>query len=566
MRAARKITVRALIRILAVLVLGLGAAGAFLSPSPFAAAPVLTEPSVRTIPYTNVHPLGANFFLDQEVEFWKKEQTLKMAHDAGLGWIKQMFAWVDIEPQKGVFWDEKYMKSTWEKFDAIVSLAEKYDLRIIARLDKPPAWAVKDPSIKSGPPRNLEDFGNYVYNVVSHYKGRIQFYQIWNEPNLAGEWQGEKVDAVRYVEMLKIAYRRAKEADPNVVILSAPLAQTLDNSGENVSDLSYLDTMYRAGAKDYFDILSANAYGFDRPPHDEPSESVLNFRRVELMHDIMVRSGDAQKPIWLNEFGWNAAPASTSPDRLTWGRVTEQQQAEYTREAIQIARTWEWLGVINLWYFRQVGQYPLDSAEYYFRLVDVDFVPRLAYQVLKDVSASLRVAGPGYHEETDPAVDYKGVDYKSGWQTILLPNASGRTVASSSTPGDSLSFVFRGTGVNLMVWKNRAGGRLIVRIDGAPAPLLPRDSSGQAYIDLLSTSGDYRENDSVARGLAPGRHTVDIRVGDASSQSGGGQSNLIDGFEVFTGDVSPWPFWSFAGMSVVGLLTIGASWFPRRRR
>lgn len=561
MRAAGKLTVRALIRILAVLVLCLGAVGAFLSPSPFMAAPSLPEPSVRTIPYTNVNPLGANFFLDQEVEFWKKEQTLKMAHDAGIGWIKQMFAWVDIEPQKGVFWDEKYMKSSWEKFDAIVSLAEKYNLHIIARLDKPPAWAVKDPSVKSGPPRNLEDYGNYVYAVVNHYKGRIQYFQIWNEPNLAGEWQGEKVDPVRYVEMLKIAYKRAREANPNAVILSAPLAQTLDDSGENLTDLSYLDTMYRAGAKNYFDVLGANAYGFDRPPQDEPSPSVLNFRRVELLRNIMVTNGDTDKPVWLNEFGWNAAPAAMSPEKLKWGRVTEQQQAENMREAFQIARRWEWLGVINLWYFRQVGQYPLDSAEYYFRLVDVDFVPRLAYQVLKDVNASLSVASPGYHEETDPAVELKG-----NWQTIMLPSASGRTVASSSTPDDSLSFAFTGTGVNLMVWKNRTGGRLLVRVDGGPASLLPRDASGQAYIDLLSTSGDYRENDPLARGLAPGRHTVQISVGGDPTQSGSGRSTLIDGFEVLTGGVSPWPFWGFVGISLVGLLAVGASWFPRRRR
>jgi len=290
-----------------------------------------------------------------------------------------------------------------------VALADKYGLRVIARVDRSPDWARRTNPSPTAPPDNLEDFGNFVYTLVSRYKGKVQFYQIWNEPNLTGEWGNRPVDVARYVELLRVAYRRAKEADPNAIILSAPLAQTLEKSEHNLNELDFLKAMYDRGAKDGFDILFANAYGFDKPPTDPPDPNVLNFQRVRLLRDIMVQNGDGDKAIWLNEFGWNTAPADFPPAKLYWGRVSEQQQAEYTAFALQITQDWDWLGVINLWFFRQVGDISAkDSAEYFFRVVDVDFTPRPVFFKLQEFSKGYEVAGPGAYQETSAAVERKG--------------------------------------------------------------------------------------------------------------------------------------------------------------
>jgi hypothetical protein len=145
----------------------------------------------------------------------------------------------------------------------------------------------------------------------------------------------------------------------------------------NHNDLIFLEQMNHAGAGDSFDILSANAFGLDRPPEDPPDPNVLNFRRVELQREIMERHGDASKPIWINEYGWNAAPASFPDEILTWERVTEAEQADYTVRGSAWARAhWPWLGVVNTWYFRQVGDIHPDRAAYYFALVDPEFDPR----------------------------------------------------------------------------------------------------------------------------------------------------------------------------------------------
>ena len=90
------------------------------------------------------------------------------------------------------------------------------------------------------PPDDLNTYGDFVGDVVTHFKGQVHYYQIWNEPNIYPEWGARSPDPAAYVRLLRIAYQRAKEADPNVVILSAPLAQTLENSTKNESDLQVL--------------------------------------------------------------------------------------------------------------------------------------------------------------------------------------------------------------------------------------------------------------------------------------------------------------------------------------
>src|SRR5205807_2256591 len=103
-------------------------------------------------------------------------------------WVRQQFPWADIEPdQKGRFVGQ-FGESTWEKYDQIVTEANRLGLELIVRLDTSPKWARLGNSHVATPPDDLIDFGDYVDAVVSRYRGRVRYYQIWNEPNLSVEW------------------------------------------------------------------------------------------------------------------------------------------------------------------------------------------------------------------------------------------------------------------------------------------------------------------------------------------------------------------------------------------
>jgi len=93
---------------------------------------------IQTMTFAQVNPYGVNTFLADDVEPWKREKTMEMIAAAGIGWIKQGFLWSEIEPARGSHWDQKWQQDAWKKYDEIVALAERYGVRIIARLDHTP--------------------------------------------------------------------------------------------------------------------------------------------------------------------------------------------------------------------------------------------------------------------------------------------------------------------------------------------------------------------------------------------------------------------------------------------
>jgi hypothetical protein len=526
--------------------------------------------ATRTIPNTDVNPYGANFFLAREVEPWKRKRTVELAQQAGLGWAKQQFAWAEIEPlRKGEFVDPVSGESSWTKFDEIVALYRDHGLQVIARLDRAPEWARLADTRPETPPTNLADLGDFVYDFVKHFQGRVQYIQIWNEPNIYPEWGEQAVDPVAYTDMLRIAYQRAKEADPNVRVLSAPLAITLGEphpepgKWRSMPDLDYLEAMYQAGAGEYFDVLSANAFGFDLPPEDPPDADVLNFRRVELQREIMERYGDEDKAIWFNEYGWNAAPASFGEEDLIWERVSEEEQAEFTLRGIELARRdWPWAGVFNLWYFRQTGQqYAPDEAAYYFRMVDVDFTPRRVYDAVQDATGSLFAASPGHFEETNPAVAPD-----TSWVGVIAEEASGQALLESQVADASLTFTFRGHSADLIAQQGPQGGRLLVTLDGRNVSGLPTDDQGRSYLDLYTPATTWQARIPIASGLAPDQHVVRLTVSDDEHARGN-----VDAFEVNAGQPAAFPVLPVAVLGVGVLLAAGALVWdvrsrPRRER
>jgi hypothetical protein len=322
-----------------------------------------------------------------------------------------------------------------------------------------------------------------------------------------------------------------------------------------MNDLDYLDGMYRAGAREYFDILATNAFGFERPPEDPPDPDVLNFQRVLLQRQIMERHGDRNKAVWFNEYGWNAAPASFGTEQLVWGRVTEREQGEYTVRGIEMARQeWPWAGVFMIWYFRHVGHIPPSSAEYYFRMVEPDFTPRPLYFAVQDVAGVPHVAnGPGVYQEAHPAVQAYG-----DWRNAIDRNARGGSYIRSETPGDSISFTFSGTAVDLVTRRWPGSGRLLVSLNGRPVPGLPMDGQGNSYVDLYAASFQPQERIPLVRGATPRQHTLRITIANAMPPGAIGRECTLDAFEVVQEERPPFPVAPLAaglvGMSLNGWL------------
>lgn len=336
--------------------------------APLAPAPVTLGPQ-RTVDTTNPK-VGVHTRLTDEVEPRKIKRTLEMVREMGAPWIVEYFPWGYIEPEPGNY--------NWVHADLVVDHANRQGLQVIARLDFVPTWArPEDTTFRFLPRDNFDAYGDFIHQFVAHFRGRITAVVVWNEPNLSFEWGYRPPDPQAYVDLLKIAYTQAKAADPDIQVLTAGLAPTLAQPGDPyaMNDLDYLEAMYAAGVAPYFDGLAAHAYGWKFPADDPPAADKINFRRVELLRQVMVEHGDMDKPIYVTEAGWNDHPRWTKA-------VRPAQRAAYTVEAYEIARTWTWCPVVAIWAFRLPWQ--THTFHDYFTLVDVGFVPKPIYDAIAD--------------------------------------------------------------------------------------------------------------------------------------------------------------------------------------
>ncbi len=352
-------------------------------PEPAPAEPAAVAPVINTEPVKMTSPdYGMQVFL-----FWKEEiadRDLKLVEDAGFRWVKQEFAWREIEGAgKGAF--------DWSRTDRIMDQIDAHGLKVIVRLGVQPQWAGGGfPEI--GPPDNLQDFADYVTAVATRYKGRIDAYQIWNEPNLSREWGNRPPNAAEYTEMLKVSYEAIKAVDPFPIIISAGMAPTTRNDDVARPDLFYIQEMYEAGAAPYFDALGAHAPGYKSPPETDPAEiartpglanpgdfkeennvpeelrRVYGFRHVEDVREVMVRNGDEGKQIVLLEFGWTVDPRPDSPYR--WHAVSPEEQDQYFQRAYAYAKeNWQpWIGIMSLIYVAD-PQWTANDEQTYWSIV-----------------------------------------------------------------------------------------------------------------------------------------------------------------------------------------------------
>ncbi len=429
------------------------------------------------------------------------EQALDRIADAGFVWVRQTFPWARIEPSPGVY--------EWAEWDRLVNAARAHGLRVIAVLDSAPDWA--------GRPPPAADFARFAGAFAARYGERIDDYQIWHNPNLADGW-GEEPNPTAYAHLLQQAAEAIRAADrtaaqpngPAVRILLGSMAPTVEQGPENLSEVRFLDELYAADAAPYFDVLSAQPYGFESPPDDRRvSEDVLNFSRIISLREEMVAHGDAGKAIWASQFGWNSLPDGWNEVPSIWGQVDEAAQAAYTAAAVERARReWPWIGAMCLTSFQpdpdaaQPGHTPNADGHWGFAAVAPDGTPRPVLQALATLAHAAPTNYPGA---------YTPLSGTAGWEGAWEFSALGADVSQDGN--ERVTIPFWGSDFGLRVRRGNYRATMFVTIDGAPANGLPHDETGRAY--LILTSPDYQPQVTtlpVATHLASGAHTAVIEV------------------------------------------------------
>jgi hypothetical protein len=312
---------------------------------------------------------------------------------AGMTWVRTDFYWPKMEPQRGRF--------AWGPTDEFVRAATARGLRVLPVPDYTPAWAASGPS-DHYPPRNLSDYAAFVAAAARRYAPMgVHTWEIWNEQNRASFWL-PKADPPTYTHLLQQAYAAIKRVDPRATVISGGLSPAGDN-GHDMAPQTFLDQIYRNGARGSFDAVGYHPYSWPYPPMYAASWNT--FYQTPNVHALMAHYGDGGKQIWGTETGW---PTGT-------GRyaVSESTQAKYTVDAIRQWESWSFHGPFFLYTIHDLGT---NKNAWDQNMGMLDYRER-AKPVFGAVKALL--AGAGL-PSVQPGVGRRGAP-RSGTATLRVP-------------------------------------------------------------------------------------------------------------------------------------------------
>lgn len=460
--------------------------------------------------------LGANVELTQYTND-ELDQQLTLMEQAHIVWVRQFFYWDEIEPQQGEF--------QWGIWDHMVQAVGQHpSLRLVAVLMNSPDWA-RTGRNPSAPPDNLADFQNFARTFAQRYGSSIDYYQLWDEPNLTEAWGGRDPRPSAYAALLQTGYEAIHSADASATVIAAALAPTVEQGPRNISDWRYLRDLYALGAKDFMDAVAAKPYGFDLPPSDRRvGERILNFSRIVALQEEMLRHDDGHKALWASNWGWNSLPEGWSGSPSIWGQVSNADRLRYTLDALDRAdREWPWLGGMILQHWQPDA--PPDDPIWGFAVMDHVGNPTPLWQALAGRQQA-SAATNGLYAAANPFASYSGV-----WTFSQLGADIGWVNDSQA------AFDFLGRDLALLLRQDDYVAYLYPTIDQQPANAVPVDGAGNAYVVLTSdTLEPSLDLVPIARNLGLDPHRLQIVADDLVPDEVQARWSLV-GYAVSSGDL-----------------------------
>lgn len=206
-------------------------------------------------------------------------------------WDSSVGMWAHVQPTPTT-WD-------WQLLDEFVAIAEANRAQVIMTLGPgTPTWASARPTesfvygIPGGraEPASLAAFETYLRALFLRYRGRIQFYEVWNEPEFTGGpfFSGTK-EALFQVHQLVASTLRS--VDPSAQLLGPAFVNASHGGGAFAEYLAMTGPAFAQLS----DGVSFHFYA------GQP-EQVLDVHRrvVELMTD----AGIGALPLFNTEAGW----------------------------------------------------------------------------------------------------------------------------------------------------------------------------------------------------------------------------------------------------------------------
>jgi hypothetical protein len=218
-----------------------------------------------------------------------RDLLLDKAVEAGIEWIRIDFLWSRVEPERN--------QLDWSLSDRLINSAEARGLRIFATIADTPYWATTGLP-RTGVPDDPADWQEICYRAAARYRGKVDAWGFWNEPNLDSFWDGTRTEYIEIILLPGAAGVRA--ADPQALICGPELAHLSSANWDTWLD----DILRQAGT--VFDVITHHLYPSGRDHNDV--NRALNEGGAYPWEDpsvkeVLTRAGGWGRPFWLTETG-----------------------------------------------------------------------------------------------------------------------------------------------------------------------------------------------------------------------------------------------------------------------
>ncbi|GHV28898.1 hypothetical protein AGMMS4952_13660 [Spirochaetia bacterium] len=219
--------------------------------------------------------------------------------ELGIVWVRNTFRWRSIEPEKGV-WD-------FSRYDRVVEDNINSGRKMLIVLGFDTGWVHKNGKPQDYiSPEELPYFLGYVEQVVTRYKGKVDAWEIWNEPNVSVRfWKGPAKD---FYALSKAAAQKIRECDPGAKIIAGSFFRVPH---------VFIKNMFKSGALDDIDGIAFHPYAAT------PKGALALYDTFA----VLVREQGYSGEIWVTEVGYPTGGIYPS-------RVNEKMFGAYIHDTV----------------------------------------------------------------------------------------------------------------------------------------------------------------------------------------------------------------------------------------
>jgi hypothetical protein len=292
-----------------------------------------------------------NVFVEGKYRSWRGDKPFDFAHGLGITRQRVNVIWAYTLPasQYNARHKPAVLNYNFTRFDQLIDRAAEHGVRVHLSLTGPaPRWA----NARRATPRrgwykpNASEFGKFAAVAAAHFRGRVDRYSIWNEPNWK-TWLGPLSSGPALYRQLYVkGYDAIKSADPPAKVLigeTAPFAKR----GWSTSPLAFLRSVTcvnkkyrrtRSCPKLRADGYAHHPYDFGHAPNYQypgaDNVTIGTLSRLTRALDKLSRAGVLRKngggrmPLYLTEYGYFASGHRALSKRL---------RSRYLQQAYSIA-------------------------------------------------------------------------------------------------------------------------------------------------------------------------------------------------------------------------------------